>query len=121
MSNVDPTPVGAAQDRDADWQAYSENGTDTDTISSFEQSMYDPPEGYAEEDSNGMAQEIFWQHQRAKSRWKSFMNKPTRRARRFIRRNGKGKYRGKRPEKEIGDTQRQRQRFFAALLDRIRT
>ena len=39
--------------------------------------------------------ELFLQYQRAKSNWRKHMRKPTRKARKFIKRNGKGRGKGK--------------------------
>ena len=76
--------------------AEGDSGTDTDTISS----LCEPLNYQEEEELRGMTPEqmdahLFWTYQRAKSRWRRHMQKPVRRARRFIRRKGKGKGRGK--------------------------
>ena len=75
------------------WNDDSENGTDSDTVSSLGETAYQLPPGC--DDFDTAAQEVFWQYQRAKAKWRNLMNKPTRRARRFIRRKGKGKGRSR--------------------------
>ena len=76
-------------------QEQADSGTDTDTVSSVEETWYeydDIPEGL---DDHQKAEELFWAYQRAKGRYRRFMRKPVRRVRRFLKRKGKGK--GKRP------------------------
>ena len=70
-------------------EADSENGTDTDTISSLGDGMYELPTGDIQE----QAAEIFWQYQQNKSKWRSFMGRPTRKVRRLS--NEKAKAKGK--------------------------
>jgi hypothetical protein len=69
-----------------------DSGTDSDTVSSAGDMSYH------DDDLHGLNPEqideqIFWAYQRAKSRWRRHMHKPTRRVRRFFRkpRRGKGK------------------------------
>ena len=75
----------------------SDYGTDTDTVSSLGVEAVDysdlniPPDATREY----VTQEIFWAYQRAKGRWRSWMGKPVRKVRRFVKRKGKGKGQGK--------------------------
>ena len=66
-----------------------DSGTDTDTESSGDEMPdYRECSGMtpAQVDSH-----LYWQYQRAKSNWRRHMNKPTRRARRFVKRRFGGK------------------------------
>lgn len=83
------TPTYAMQD---DWN--SDNGTDTDTVSSVDDHDYELPLP-ATASPNAVASHLFWAYQQAKSRWRNFMGKPVRAIRRFVRRKGKGKGKGK--------------------------
>jgi hypothetical protein len=72
----------------------SGNETDTDTVSSCGETPYDYgdlPQGTPDQ----QAEHLFWVYQKAKGRFRRFMNKPVRRVRRFMKRKGKGK--GKHP------------------------
>ena len=73
----------------------SENGTDSDTVSSDGYANYDDliPEGTPQ---SQVAAQLFWQYTRAKAAWRRVTGKPVRKLRRFIRRKfGKGKGKGK--------------------------
>ena len=69
----------------------SDNATDTDTISSLGDGLYELPSSNNAE----QAAEIFWNYQNSKSKWRSYMKKPTRRVRRVVRRFGKSKGKGR--------------------------
>ena len=89
---MQPTAPSTSQNASAypAFQADNEdsgNGTETDTVSSIGEGMYDLPYGSPDE----QAQELFWNYQHHKAKWRSYMQKPTRRARRVIRRKGKTK------------------------------
>ena len=82
----------------SDMEGY-DSGTDTDTASDFEcDETFQEFAGMAHED---IQQDLFWALERAKSRWRQYMNKPIRKVRRFFRKRlrgkGKGKGSGKRP------------------------
>ena len=74
-----------------------DSGTDSDTISSVGNTQHD------ESDLIGLtgeqrSEQIWWAYEKSKSRWRKLMNKPTRKTRRFIKKNhtgpkGKGKQR----------------------------
>ena len=71
-----------------------DSGTDTDTVSSNDETwsdMDDIPPGL---DDKEKAEELFWAYQRAKGRYRQFTRKPVRRVRRFLKRKGKGKGKG---------------------------
>ena len=79
----------------------SDNWTDSDTVSSYGDTTYSIDVTGPDE-----AAEIFWQYQNAKSRWRKYMHKPTRRVRRsekkhsrFFSSNGKGKRKSKGAER----------------------
>ena len=71
-----------------------DSGTDTDTSSDYGEDT--DTDGWAPNPAlpaNEQAAELYWAYARAKARWRSFMGKPTRKARRFARRafrSGKG-------------------------------
>ena len=79
------------------------SGTDTDTASDTSRPVVD----YSSAEFHGMTpqqvdEHLFWIYTEAKSRWRKHMNKPTRKARRFVRKNsshrslrGKGLGKGK--------------------------
>ena len=73
----------------------SDNGTDTDTVSSCYDTDYqllsDIPVGASQ---SLIAQHLYWAYQVAKGHWRRFTGKPVRAVRRFIRRKGKGKGKG---------------------------
>ena len=74
-------------------EAELDSGTDSDTISSLGDTLHPPASGSTQE----AGQEIFWAYQQAKSRWRQYMNKPTRKVRRFVRGKGKSKGKGRLP------------------------
>ncbi|CAE8619736.1 unnamed protein product [Polarella glacialis] len=67
----------------------SDNGTDSDTVSSLGDTAYlvDMPQGL---DPSGIAEHLFWAYQQAKGAWRQHMGKPVRAVRRFVKRKGKG-------------------------------
>ena len=73
----------------------SENGTDTDTISSCDDHRYQLPDVPAASSPNVIAEHLFWAYQQAKSQWRNYMGRPVRKARRFIKRKGKSMGKGK--------------------------
>ena len=79
--------------------AYQSNAmdseTDTDTESSLGDTQYDFSDLAPHLTDEQRAESIFWAYQRAKGKWRRFMNKPHRRVRRHMKRKGKGK--GKHP------------------------
>ena len=90
-----PAPSGVYLGVDADGDSI--NGTDTETVSSIGENVYtiDDLDLAPNADSDAIAAAQFWAYQQAKSRWRSYMGKPTRKVRRFVRRKGKGKGKGK--------------------------
>ena len=72
-------------------EGQGDSGTDTDTSSDYGEEAWPAAEGAT---ANEQAAELYWAYSRAKARWRSFMGKPTRKARRFARRaiykGGKG-------------------------------
>ena len=75
--------------------SYVDSGTDSDTVSSLGETLFD------EADLVGLTtaqrtEHLFWSYQQGKSRWRRHMQKPTRRVRRFLKRDGhKGSMKGK--------------------------
>ena len=76
-----------------------DSGTDTDTSSDYGEDADN--DGWAPNSAlpaSEQAAELYWAYARAKAKWRSFMGKPTRKARRFARRafrsgkGGKSKY-----------------------------
>ena len=73
-----------------------DSGTDSDTASSEGNTQYElevPPE--IANHPGAVAQHLFWAYERAKRAWRSYMQKPVRRVRRFLKRSGKGTGKGK--------------------------
>ena len=71
------------------------SGTDTDTSSDYEETWDHHPEQFGSpEEESAYAQELFWAYSKAKRQWRSFMGRPTRRVRRFVKREFKGKGKG---------------------------
>ena len=70
-----------------------DSGTDSDTISSIGDTVHPEPAGPPERHG----QDIFWAYQQAKSRWRKYSGKPTRKVRRFVRKKGKSKGKGRLP------------------------
>ena len=93
----------------------SDNGTDTDTISSVDDNDYELPLP-ATSTPNEIGTHLFWAYQEAKSRWRNFMGKPVRAVRRFIRRKGKGKGKSSGKGKGKGDKDH-RAAFLTSLPD----
>ena len=79
-----PLPVA-----DTTYQGDSE--TDSETVSSVGLNQYDYSDIPADGTPDQKAEQLFWAYQRAKGRWRRFMNKPNRRVRRFFKRKGVGK------------------------------
>ncbi len=101
-----------------------DSGTDSDTASSLGESTYDlstadiPAEMRGNE--SAVAQSLFWAYERAKKAWRSFMQKPTRRVRRYLKKKGytkgKGKYGGKRAGQFLADlSEEQTEGIFAGF------
>ena len=91
-------PVGAYVAPSAaapDQQHYGDSGTDTDTISSIGEPDYSDPQLAAMTPAQ-QDEHLYWQYQASKSNWRSHMHKPTRQARRFIKRKGKRQEQGQR-------------------------
>ena len=75
-----------------------ESGTDTDTSSDEEDDSWGPNQfSQSPEEAAAYAQDLYWAYSKAKRQWRSFMGKPTRRVRRFLRKrfSSKGKGKGK--------------------------
>ena len=72
----------------------SDNGTDSDTISSCGDHNYESPLPLTSSPAE-VASNLFWAYQTAKAKWRSYMDRPVRKVRRFIRRKGKGIGKGK--------------------------
>jgi len=73
-----------------------DSGTDTDTASSEGATTYEldvPPEIASH--PGAVAQHLFWAYERAKKAWRSYMQKPVRRVRRYLKTKGKGKGKSK--------------------------
>ena len=84
----------------------ADSGTDSDTASSLGENNYDlntadiPAEMRGNE--SAIAQSLFWAYERAKKAWRSFMQKPTRRVRRYLKKKGYTKGKGKTGGKRAG-------------------
>ena len=78
-----PIPVDDTMDHDSE--------TDSETVSSLGNNNAEYSDIVDTTDQNYKAEQLFWAYQRAKGRWRKFMNKPNRRVRRFFKRKGKGK------------------------------
>ena len=89
QQDVPENQVALLADQDFD------SGTDSDTASSEGNTQYElevPPE--IANHPGAVAQHLFWAYERAKRAWRSYMQKPVRRVRRFLRRKGKGTGKG---------------------------
>ena len=68
-----------------------DSGTDTDIVSSNDETWYDLDDIPPGLDDKAKAEELSLAYQRAKGRYRQFIRKPVRRVRRFLKRKGKGK------------------------------
>ena len=70
--------------------------TDSDTISSFcEPLNYENDDELQHLEPAEVDEHLFWAYQQAKIRWRRQMQKPVSRVRRFIKKKGKGRGKGK--------------------------
>ena len=72
----------------------SDNGTDTDTVSSLGDGDYDPPLPYSSTPAE-LYESLYWAYQRAKANFRRYSQTPVRAVRRFIRRKGFGRGKGR--------------------------
>jgi hypothetical protein len=72
-----------------------DSATDTETVSSIGENVYDYSDIPDNLPADQREEAIYWAYQRAKGRYRRFTNKPNRGVRRHFRRKGKGK--GKHP------------------------
>ena len=90
-----PPPAYNSWSQPAYQSTAMDSETDTDTESSLGDTQYDFSDLAPHLTDEQRAESIFWASQRAKGKWRRFMNKPHRRVRRHMKRKGKGK--GKHP------------------------
>ena len=95
-----------------------DSGTDTDTASSEGNTTYDLdflPEIASH--PGAVAQYLFWTSERAKKAWRSYMQKPVRKVRRFLWKTGKGTGKGKGGGKRFGKGNGTVPQHLASLQD----
>ena len=114
-SSYQPPPY--PYDTPAAYYADGDSCTDSDTSSNTSPvHEEDMPEEFARPESE--THRLWWAYSRAKQAWRSRMNKPTRRARRFLKRGGKGKKGGKGKGKaKIQSTSQNAGAYLASLSD----